>query len=281
LASSPSPSEASVAFDSTGSTGTPLALRAILSRTWRIFDERLPDCVGVFLASTPLDIAAAQALLLVDAWSPAKSSPQLRVIAAGLGVLMFVLCEVWVSLGVVIVLMEIADGKEFDFGSVFHGGRFVFRAVAASVVFVVAIMLSVLLIAVGIQTSFQVWLASGAGLILTEAVASVPGVVAGVFVALRLSQFPLLILNRDVGALESLRLSWLLTRGHTRLIVLLALVALAVNVAGLVLLGVGLVLTVPFTALLWVIAYQALITAPVAAHVPKGKGVVEPERELR
>jgi hypothetical protein len=273
----PPSSEACSAPDSASASETRLGVLAILLRTWGIFNERLQDCVGVCLACAPLDIVAAQGAMVLADSSKTWIAPVLGTIATGLGILAFVLFAVWVNLGVAIVQIEIARGKELDFGNVFCGGRFVFRALFATLIFALATCFPVLFITLVLAALLQILAGSPAAMTLTAVGGGVLGMIAGAIVPLRLSLFLLLILNRDVGAFESLRLSQLLTRGHTFHLFLLALCALGINLAGLAFFTVGLLFTAPFTVLLWVVTYLTLVTEPVAAAVTKGRPVVDPD----
>jgi uncharacterized membrane protein len=72
-------------------------------------------------------------------------------------------------------------------------------------------------------------------------------IVPGIIFALAFSQWPLLIMDRGAGGPESLGQSWHVMRGYKADYFLLWLVLITVNFAGLIPLGLGLLVTVPFT----------------------------------
>lgn len=71
--------------------------------------------------------------------------------------------------------------------------------------------------------------------------------------------WPLRILDGEHGVLESLRQSWELTRGHKRHLTLLFLLFIPLNLAGLLLLIVGIFLTLPISAVALVAFYERLL----------------------
>ncbi len=74
-------------------------------------------------------------------------------------------------------------------------------------------------------------------------------VVPGLAVAARFGLSVFFVVDRSQGPLEALAASRRTTRGHTRALVFVAFVVVLLNLAGAALLGLGLLLTVPLTAL--------------------------------
>lgn len=72
-------------------------------------------------------------------------------------------------------------------------------------------------------------------------------IVPGVVFALAFSQWPLLVLDRGAEAPQALGQSWNMMRGNKAELFLLWLVLLPVNVLGLIPLGLGLIVTVPYS----------------------------------
>ena len=83
--------------------------------------------------------------------------------------------------------------------------------------------------------------------------------VPGSIFALALSQWPLLIMDRGTGGPESLGQSWHMMRGFKADYFLLWLVLITINFVGLIPLGAGLLVTVPFTYATQAAFYDRLI----------------------
>ncbi|MCK4415131.1 MAG: DUF975 family protein [Candidatus Eisenbacteria sp.] len=83
--------------------------------------------------------------------------------------------------------------------------------------------------------------------------------VPGIIFAIAFSQWPLLIMDRGVGGPESLGQSWHMMKGYKADYFLLWLVLITVNFVGLIPLGLGLLVTVPFTYATQAAFYERLI----------------------
>ena len=101
--------------------------------------------------------------------------------------------------------------------------------------------------------------------------------VAVIILALRLSQYYYLIIDRDAGIMESLRLSLEVTRGNAGNLFVIGFVTGLINLAGLLACGVGLIFTIPFTVLVFPVTYLALTGQPIAD--PRAPGSPRPIRE--
>lgn len=83
-------------------------------------------------------------------------------------------------------------------------------------------------------------------------------VLPGIFIALRLSMVKLYVVDRNVGPLEAITLSWHATRGQAWQLFGLLLVAILVNLLGALAFGVGLLVTIPLTILAFIDVYEKL-----------------------
>jgi len=83
-------------------------------------------------------------------------------------------------------------------------------------------------------------------------------VVPGLYAAARLAPSFLVVVGRREGPVEALRISLQLTRGRSGPLLLLSLFLLGLNLLGAAFLGLGLLVTVPVSALLCAHAYRAL-----------------------
>jgi uncharacterized membrane protein len=96
-------------------------------------------------------------------------------------------------------------------------------------------------------------------------------IIPGILVVLACVFVKFLIVERDLGPIEAIKESARLTKGSRFEIALLLLSIIALNIVGAILLIIGLLVTVPVSALAMVHAYRmlvskhdAMITAPVA-----------------
>jgi uncharacterized membrane protein len=87
------------------------------------------------------------------------------------------------------------------------------------------------------------------------------------YLCARIFQFYYLVIDRNAGVLDSIRLSWELTRGRAGTIILVYLLQIALGIAGFLALCVGAIFTLPLSSLLLVVTYLAL--AGIAKPAPK------------
>ncbi len=83
-------------------------------------------------------------------------------------------------------------------------------------------------------------------------------IIPGIYWALRFQFFGWVIVDKAVGPLEAMRESWEITRGSAGNLFLFALLLFAVNVLGLLALGIGLIITVPLSLVATGYVYRTL-----------------------
>jgi uncharacterized membrane protein len=98
-----------------------------------------------------------------------------------------------------------------------------------------------------VVAGFLVGLAVVGGLILL--------IIPGIYIAVRLMFFTYYIIDKDAGIIDSLKMSWELTKNGVMNLFLLALIFLAINFVGAILV-VGLAVTMPLTFLATALLYR-------------------------
>jgi len=84
-------------------------------------------------------------------------------------------------------------------------------------------------------------------------------IVPGIIFSCRLAFVPYLVVDREMDVMDALRVSWDMTRGHGWQIFFMGLLAVPVVIAGLMCLGVGVIISV-----MWITAAFAVIYHSVA-----------------
>jgi len=90
------------------------------------------------------------------------------------------------------------------------------------------------------------------------------GAIPLLYVALTFSQFQFLIVDRNLGALESLSTSNTIMSGNRLSLFALGLLTGLLNMAGFCACLIGLVFTAPYVVLLFAVAYLAMTGQPTA-----------------
>lgn len=237
----------------------PFNIGDILSRAFELFKLNAGLCIGVVLIQNLANIFSQIASGILN--SMASVRPDDAGMLQGLGVLISIFVTIvsfWLSLGQLRVMVKIAKGQQAEFSEVFAGGRYFWRAVGAALLTGLCVTGVMLLCIV----PFAI-----AGVLLREQAAAVIAIIGvgivvflGVilFVSARLGQSFYLIVDRNVGPMEALRLSAEITRGKVLTIILMMILMGAINIAGLLACLVGLIFTVPLTTLMMAVMYIAL-----------------------
>lgn len=88
-------------------------------------------------------------------------------------------------------------------------------------------------------------------------------IIPGIILIIRLQFFVYLIVDKNAGAIEAIQQSWEMTKGKTGNLFLFGLLLFAIEVAGLIALGVGLLVAAPVAFLA-----QAYVYRKLADHSP-------------
>lgn len=232
------------------------SIEDILTRSWEILRSdsfRIIATIwsGIVLGFVPLILAAAITADPKNQGRPPGPAGQIAgFLAMGVSVLLYA--------GILLYLTNLVSGRKARFGDLFRCRKFAF-----------SILLSYLLMGLaGLGT--QVLFIFGT-LVLGEIIGDVAlliGLFVGVpvlcFVSISLSQVPFLIVDRDTTPLNSLRLSWAVIRGHRLEYLFLTFICGCVNILGLLALGFGILITIPFDLICLAVFYMAVTGQPIA-----------------
>ncbi len=84
-------------------------------------------------------------------------------------------------------------------------------------------------------------------------------VVPGIYLAMRLMMYRYALVHKREPIIDTLKLSWAMTKGHAWKLFLFTLVMIAINLVGLLALGIGLLVTIPVTGFASVYVYRELL----------------------
>lgn len=221
----------------------------VLSRTWEIFKLRWLSCVAATWA-VPLILAGACApfILIVVFTSINAEDDALSIVAASLLLAaVAIAASVWMALGIHAFMLNVARGEEVSARDLLGETSLLVPALLATVLVGGAVMFGFMLL-----------------------------IVPGVILSLMFSQFINVMVDRQVGAIEALRLSIAATDGNKVTLLLLGLLMWAVNtVAATLTCGLSTIVVAPFISLMGSVAYLAM-TGQNMAYAPE----VERERAL-
>lgn len=227
----------------------------VLSRSWQILRSDAFRIAGTVWGAFGLLFWSA--LLLAVMLGPPKNAPEPSVffLIAQIGFAVFAMT---VTAGLHLFVLNVASGRKYAFSDLFRCRRILGTVVLANVLFVLANYAVILPAAIGTAVLGE---AIGPNALIVGIVVGVP---AYAFVSLSLTQYQFLIVERETTAMQSLKLSWKIMRGHRFEFLFLIAVTACINVFGLLAFGVGLLITIPLVLVSLAVFYLAVTGQSVA-----------------
>lgn len=149
--------------------------------------------------------------------------------------------NIYLYLGLARVGLNVVSGGTINLAQLFSGGKKLLTAFGASILFGLAV---------------------GLGFVLL--------IIPGIYLLIRLGYFLPAIVDRNLGAVDSLKYSWELTRNSGLPIFLLWIISALLIFAGALLLGIGLIYAMPVVSIATVVVYRWLQYGPVAVQDEPG-----------
>jgi len=218
---------------------TIIDLGDVFSRTWAIFTDQFAMCLAAALIVAVINLVTQGGLHVLQKAAEHDLGIALVYLVVSVAASMFLM---WLNIGQTLFFLKIARGEEPDLAALFAGGPFFLRILGASIL-------------VGLMTT--------AGVLLC--------IVPGVILALMFSQFFLLILDQNLGVMDSLNTSNEITKGNK---VTLLVIGLVVGILGTVFAvftcGLGIIAVIPFGALLSTVIYLMMTGQRTADQLRAG-----------
>lgn len=195
----------------------------IVKESWEALKKHYGMIVGLFLFVWMILTAFFLLVGMTQNAAPGLSF-LLSLALTGLGA--------FLSLGMIRCMLRIVDHQPVEFNLIFSGGD-VFA------VFLLGSLLYSLVVFIGMLVF----------------------IIPGIYLSLKYSCVHYLIADKGCGVAEAFKISGRITSGYKRHLFALGFLAGAFNFLGMMLFGVGILLTVPLTILFFPIAYRKLMAA--------------------
>jgi hypothetical protein len=259
----------------------PFSVGNVVERGWRIFKARMGNTLLIVIGAGVINFLGS----LVVQFLP-QGLQQARMNGAVMALAMLALLlanyalQFWIMAGQTIAILRLARDREAPFELVFSGARYFWRMIGATLLYLFATLPFLLIFGVAFGLGFGLSRSANddrllfAGVIVGALIA-VPGLI---IVALRLAQFPFVLVDRDCGVMDSLRGSWELTRGRVVQLFFLGIVVALIAMSGVLACGVGLLFTGPLGTLLTGCTYVCLSAGGTGGKVTEKDLAGEPER---
>lgn len=237
----PPPSQQAVALEEIPHGSDPLNVTACVKRGFELTTRNFGMILLVGVVYIGVSIAGSVIMTLVDSvlgWgqstqqtftSDSGFSSSYRQNGSFLNIIVNQVLSIFLSIGVTRIGLNLVSGREFSIGMLFGGGKKLLPVIGASILYGLMVGLGLLLL-----------------------------IVPGIYLAMRYGQYMTAMVDRDLGVMESFRYSSSITTNNRMNLFLLALLSIAITLAGFIALCVGLIFAIPVTWLTWVVAYRWL-----------------------
>ncbi len=237
----------------------------VFSRSWQLFKDQMGLCISALLVYMAVQMGISfvngiigQLAAMTQGWAAAVVIQ--FILQVGIWLL-----NIWFSAGLALFALNVARGPG-DLSDVFRGGPFFGRLVLANIL-VSLIVLGIMLVCCGLPAIIGAVVGQGMnGAVVGSVVGIAIAVVPLIVVSLVVSQFQYLIIDQNVDAAESLRVSYEVTNGNKLLLLILYFLSGLIVVAGALACLIGLLFAVPFVWLIFAVAYLTMTGQPTAAN---------------
>ena len=151
-----------------------------------------------------------------------------NLITALLG-LVFAVVNMIVTMGTMKIALKFCDGQKGEYSDLYNMYPMFWGYLGAAILYAIMVV---------------------AGTVLL--------IIPGIIVAIQFGFFGYLIIDKQMGVMDSLKMSSKVTNGAKWKLFGLAILSILINIAGAVCLLVGLLVTIPTTMLAWAYAYRKL-----------------------
>lgn len=174
---------------------------------------------------------------------------------------------IFMALGLARVGLDVIEGKPVQIGLLFSQGSKVLGAFGGTILLSLAIGLPVAILVVPIVLlSMQGGEPTPAGLVIGIGIGTILILVWSAYLGARFGFFKTIMVDRGMGVMDAFRESSRLTNGNKWAVIGLYLVMMLINLAGMLMLCVGLIFTMPLTILAWYVAYKWMLHGPEALN---------------
>ncbi len=141
----------------------------------------------------------------------------------------FTVLTLFLEIGFIKIILKLVDGQKAEITELWAYPQYLLRMIGASIVYGIIVMVGFILL-----------------------------VIPGIYLALRLQFYSYYIVDKNAGAMDSLRMSWKATDKNVINVFLFMLILIALNILGAIVLLVGLLVTIPVSFIAVTLLYRKL-----------------------
>ena len=226
-------------------TPSTLDLGEVFGRTWTIFKPNLGNCLGVVVLVWLMGFGVG----MVSGFIPI------------VGPLISMVFQIWIGIGMALYFLKTARGQKVEIGELFAGGPYFLKILLAAILLMLIMFGIFVACALPSLTALLISKEAAQILSIVGAVVAFPVII---YVLLVISQYYYLILDRDVDVIESFTMSKDLMEGNKLTLFVIGLLCVLILFVAMIPFGLGLLVAVPFFALMYPVIYLTITGQPMA-----------------
>jgi phage FluMu protein Com len=217
---------------------TAIGFEDVFRRAWEIFKQRPGFCIGAWFLAGMITNGLSYIVQLTLIFATSNMAQESQFAIQQFGSLFVGVISIWINCGQMMIFLGLARGRDVSLGELFSGGPYLLRVIGASIL-------------LGL-------IAFGGFLLL---------IVPGIIFMLMFWQCLYLIVDRNVGVMESLNLSREITRGNKATMFLAFLAMAGLMILGAIPCFLGWFVAFPYSMVLYAVMYLSMTGQPTAEQL--------------
>lgn len=232
-------------------TPSRLDLGEVFSRSWTIFKQNWVNC----LISLIIVYAIGFGVNMVCGFLPV------------IGPVISTVIQIWIGIGMALFFLKTARGQQVEFDELFKGWPYFWKIFLGSIMLglisfgaVAACALPLFLIGLVISHEVSIVLGYAGGAV---------GIAVAVYFGLVFSQFYYLLLDRDIGVIDSFKLSMELMEGNKLTLFGISILSGLIAIVAIIPCFMGLLVAIPYFTLMRAAIYLIVTGQPMADQMQR------------
>jgi uncharacterized membrane protein len=196
--------------------------KEILQKSWKTFKDNANLIIGVFLSYLFIYLSVAFVASQII-----KSMP-FYIVTILINILVFFF-NLLLTLGVIKIIFQLSQNHHTEIWDIFKNGHHLIQFIAAHILYGFIVTIGIILL-----------------------------IIPGIIWAIQFCFFPLLIIDKNLNPVEALKASSRLTQGYKWQLLNFFLILFMINAVGFILIGIGLLATIPISLLAYTSLYREL-----------------------
>ncbi len=230
----------------------------IISAGWKITSSNFLSLLGLLLVLLVVNIVLSVPSDILETKELTLGLVVYNILVSVIGMIM--------GMGLIKIVLDVVSGGKVEFMKLFTTYKNFLNYFLSSLLLTVIIVLP-LAVVIGAGVASVVLTNKNSVAMIVAGLLCIAAIVYIIYMSIRLSFNKYFIIDRGVGPVEALKLSYKATNGQVTKLIVLQLALIGINLIGILLVLLGLLFTIPLTMVISAVTYKQLVSS------------IEPEQE--